>query len=406
MDPSPARPTGPALYLAGVQYFFFSCWTVYALYLPGLLESVGIAPARAAWVLMADQILFAVFDVAAGFAADRSRLLYGRIGPWVLGATVVSCLAFLLLPWAGMAGDGGAALLLLLAGLWAITSSALRAPVFSMLCRYAARPQVPALSGIALAGMALAGATAPYLSTLMRGQDPRLPFAVASLALLATASGLIWAERALGKTAPAAQAPAAPKPATLSPGLLFPLAALGALAFQAFFHLDAAPRYLQDAKPEQLPWLMPVFWIGFHVGIFGVGPIATRLGNGWLFALACALGATGAAVSGSLPGLAVAIAGQALAGLGWGAALAAAFGLVSECARARPATPEATFLGILFSMLAVATFMRMGLVALGLPGRPEWTTMLIALPALIWLAVSVTVALRARSAVSETANAR
>lgn len=86
----------PAIYLGIVQFVFLTTWTVYAIFLPGLLESVGIAKRWTAWVLMGDQILFVVFDVAAGYFADRVHRLYGRIGPWIVGATAISCLAFLL----------------------------------------------------------------------------------------------------------------------------------------------------------------------------------------------------------------------------------------------------------------------------------------------------------------------
>ena len=36
------------------------------------------------------------------------------------------------------------------------------------------------------------------------------------------------------------------------------LLAVAALGYQILFHLDAAPRYLRDAQPEDLPWLLPV----------------------------------------------------------------------------------------------------------------------------------------------------
>ena len=88
---------------------------------------MGIAKRWTAWVLMGDQILFVAFDVAAGYFADRVHRLYGRIGPWIVGATAISCLAFLLLPWLASTGDSSwrAPLFLALTGIWAVTSLAL-----------------------------------------------------------------------------------------------------------------------------------------------------------------------------------------------------------------------------------------------------------------------------------------
>ncbi len=80
-----------------------------------------------AWVLKADQIFFVAFDVAAGYFADRVHRLYERIGPGIVGATAISCLAFLLLPWLASTGDSSwrAPLFIALTGIWALTTLAL-----------------------------------------------------------------------------------------------------------------------------------------------------------------------------------------------------------------------------------------------------------------------------------------
>ncbi len=232
---------------------------------------------------MADQILFVAFDVAAGYFADRVHRLYGRIGPWIIGATAISCPALLLLPWlaAADAAPWRAPLFLALTGIWAVTSSALRAPGFPVISRHAAKPQVPALAGLALAGMALA-------------------------------SGLIWAERS---TRPVAEMPPEKTVApSLQPGLLFPLLAVAVLGYQILFNLNAAPRYLRDAQPEELIWLMPVFWIGFNGSVALAGRITRHNEVARLFIIACSIGALGPATAMVLPGLQAAAAGQLLRG--------------------------------------------------------------------------------------------
>ena len=80
--------TRVGLYFGVVQFLFVSCWTVYVIYLPGLLAQAGIEKKWVIWVLMADQLIFTVMDFAIGIAADRVLSGLRRIGPWLLGATL------------------------------------------------------------------------------------------------------------------------------------------------------------------------------------------------------------------------------------------------------------------------------------------------------------------------------
>ena len=87
-------------------------------------EKAGIAAHWVPWILIADQVIAAVMDVITGFWADRVRAGLARLGGWILGLSVVSCVAFIALPYAG----GSASMLLALILVWGLTSSALRAP--------------------------------------------------------------------------------------------------------------------------------------------------------------------------------------------------------------------------------------------------------------------------------------
>src|SRR6185295_19683103 len=80
-----------------VQFFFAVTWTVYVVYLPQLVEQAGIARSWLPWILVADQIVFALVDVATGFWVDRVRGAVARLGPWILGVSVVSAAAFVAL---------------------------------------------------------------------------------------------------------------------------------------------------------------------------------------------------------------------------------------------------------------------------------------------------------------------
>ena len=84
-------------YLALLQLFFTLCWTVYAIYLPKLAASAGLAPGAVILLLMLDQAIFTVCDFASGIAADKVTRVMGRLGVWVAIATAISCAAFILI---------------------------------------------------------------------------------------------------------------------------------------------------------------------------------------------------------------------------------------------------------------------------------------------------------------------
>src|SRR5688500_7296200 len=119
-------PTRIGLYLAVVQFLFTLTWTVYVIFLPKLAAQAGIPNHWVVFILLLDQLVFVLMDFAMGLAADRVSRTLGRLGYVILGVTLVSCLAFLLLPFA--APQGAAWLFLLFTMLWAVSSSALRAP--------------------------------------------------------------------------------------------------------------------------------------------------------------------------------------------------------------------------------------------------------------------------------------
>src|SRR5215470_15483898 len=99
-------PNGAGLYLAVLQFLFTLGWTVYAIFLPQLAGAVGIPRAWVIWILLADQVIFAVTDYAMGVAADKLARLVGVIGRMVAWLTAISCAAFLALPF--IAGLGTA----------------------------------------------------------------------------------------------------------------------------------------------------------------------------------------------------------------------------------------------------------------------------------------------------------
>jgi hypothetical protein len=348
---------------------------VYVIYLPQLVAQAGLPKHWVLWILLADQAIFALADVATGYWVDRVRGGLARYGGWILGATVVSCIAFLGMGYAG----AHASLLLLAIVVWAVTSSALRSPPWALLGRYAAKPALPWLSTLVLTGTAIASAAAPYLGIALRGIDPRVPFLVSTLTLLAAVAGLVYAERKLPTTTENnGESPE-------NPTWVFPVFGaflLLALGFQVHFALNSAPRYLQFSGAGELPFLMPVFWVGFNLLMFPASMLVKRLGAPDLLTVAAALGALGTLATAYAPGREWLVAAQFVAGGCWGAACVAAYSAAVGFGRGGR---EGRFLGALFAVMAVATFARIGAVVAGLPAAPGFSGALAWAPQACWL---------------------
>ncbi|RYF39484.1 MAG: MFS transporter, partial [Comamonadaceae bacterium] len=94
-----------ALCFGAIQLLFVSTWTVYVLFLPQLAAQAGIDKRWIIFILMADQAIFAISDMVVGIASDKVARKFGALARWMVGLTVVSCIAFLALPFAAPAGS-------------------------------------------------------------------------------------------------------------------------------------------------------------------------------------------------------------------------------------------------------------------------------------------------------------
>lgn len=380
---TPTAPPRLGMYLAVLQFFFALTWTVYVIYLPQLAAQVGLPRSAVPWLLMLDQLVFLVADYACGVASDRMARLNARLGPAVLAATLLSCVAFLLLPL--VAPMASAPVFIALTVVWAIGSSALRAPPLNLIGRYAAQPRQPGLVAMVMLGLGVASAVSPYLGAALREIDPRWPFGLASFALALTCGGMIAAERALQRHA-ATRPVADPRPALRLPwGPCLAVAVLATLAFQVHVFVNSAALYRQWADPAALPQLASVFWVGFNLGL-APAMLAIRRWGAPAVLSACGLGAAGAATAAHLAGaLAPLVAAQVLAGLAWAGVLMSAFTAALALGHTGA---EGRCCGALSSTLAMSALLRMGLLAAGVAALPSGhvaSLALGALPAVAWL---------------------
>ena len=227
------------LALAGVQFFFTLGWTVYALMLPGLLATAGIAASWLPMLLMVDQLIFAVMDIGFGVAADRIGEGYRRLAKLLLILSTLSAVAFMLLPMAAGLSSG---ILLSVLAIWVISTSVVRAPTLVLLAKQARATQQRSLVIWYIAGMGLALALSPFLGLWLKGADPRLPFTVSAVTLLLAVVVLL---RVSGKGVATKGEENPPQPANFSAyAPLLVVLGLAAFGFQIHAFVNAAPLYL------------------------------------------------------------------------------------------------------------------------------------------------------------------
>lgn len=388
---APRVPVAIGLYLAAVQLAFALGWVVYVAYLPALAEQAGLGARWVPWLLVADQLVFIATDLAVGLASDRAARLVGRLGRWVLAASLLSAAAFLALPWAAPQGSPG--LFIAVTLLWVATTSALRAPPLTLLGRYVARPSQPMMVALASLGLGLANALAPYLGLQLKAIDPRVPFVLAALVLAAVTLGMVAAERALARQAAVAgAATTASEPAGRGAVAAFLLACLiGAAAFQWHHAVSSSALALRHATASQLPALLPLFWVGFNLCLWPAGVLARRLGAPATMAIGAELAMLGTAGAAFAPGLGSWIVAQLVAGAGWALLLCAAFsGALALGATGR----EGLLSGALSATLAGAALLRIGTVLVVSP-TPAMAQGLAWAPALAFAACAVLLVLNA-----------
>ena len=368
-------------YLAFLQFVFALGWTTYVIYLPKLAAEVGIAPSAVILVLMLDQAIFTITDTAMGFAADRIASLVGRLGAFVGALTVVSCTAFVALPFVAGAGPDAKLALIALIVIWSVTSSALRAPPLILLAKHSAKPDLPFLSALVMLGYGLAGALSPYLGVLLREKDARLPFVVSSVVLLITTLALSKVERNGAETARAGRARKAAKPFGAVTVILIAAMVIFALGYQLHFSINSEPFYLRFAPRSELQWLMPVFWIGFNIAMFPASIVVKHRGALIVMGAAGLFGGAAIFAAEFASGLQTLIVAQFLAGAAWGCMLMSA---ISAALAIGQTGSEGKVTGLLFSALALATLARMAAVAGGLQKLPDYAPLLHWAPVACW----------------------
>mgnify|MGYP000913228535 FL=1 len=213
-----------------------------------------------------------------------------------------------------------------------------------------------------------------------------MPFLFSALAVGLSASALVYVERLQPPSQPiVADAQPARVGAAGRRGWAWLLLLVLLLAFGQQVHtaINAAAQFRRLADPEVLPWLLPVFWVGFSFGLLLVDRLVRARGTLWVLQLACVAGALTLSVAAIAVSLPLLVLSQFVAGFFWGFILCALIGFAVE--RGQPLR-TGRHTGMLMATLAVAAMSRLGLTASGAVAAGsllEW------LPVIVWGLVAV-----------------
>jgi MFS family permease len=394
------------LVLALIQLLFTLTWTIYVVFLPQLAAATGIPKDKVIWILMLDQAIFMAIDFALGVNADKMVAATKRLAAPMMVVTGLSTAAFVLLPHA----DTSAGLLLTLTIVWAVTSSALRAPPMVMFARYVSAAAAPRFVFLSLLGIGVAGSLAPWLTAQLGGLSPTMPFLLAGVGLLGAVSAMAWCEQRLvsqstdkssvandsDPTDASAHASGAARTSiSHTARTLFAAVLLLGLGFQIHAFLNSVPAYLRFAKPDDLVWLMGLFWVGFSFAIMApaVGALK-RFSAPTMLVIGTAAGSLAMVsipLASSLPML---IGAQLIAGAAWGLIIGYAFSAAIDAGRTGR---EGKFTGMVFAVLAAAALTRFAIVLAGVNKAPDIAPLFAWLPAISWSAALLLLVLAVRS---------
>jgi len=146
------------------------------------------------------------------------------------------------------------------------------------------------------------------------------------------------------------------------------------------FAVNTAPLFRRFS--DSIDLFLPIFWVGFNVAMFPATLLVRRWGGVAVMGVFGVLGALAIAAAEAATALNLLVAAQLAAGASWGCILMSAFCATFEAAKR---DTDGRWLGILFSALAFATFIRMTAIAAGLQRDPQWSGWLQWAPTLCWL---------------------
>ncbi len=264
----------PVIAVAMVQGAITLMWVVYNLYIPLLLKELGLNPALGLALLAIEGLLGAVIEPFAGTMNDRTLRAVGVEFPILLGGALVSAGLFLVLPWValwGLSAELVKGLFLFLVLLWSVAMAMFRAPLTSLLGRYASNVQLPQAASV----MMLAGAIAQIFSSpsqkgLLMAVGPYWTFGVSGVLMAVAIAGLYVSGPMQSIT----------KAAPNRPSQGMDLRRVGVLVFLGLAIALGSSMMRKLLLPQPTTEFgLSVFMAGNLLAMFPAGWVATQVGN-------------------------------------------------------------------------------------------------------------------------------
>ena len=127
---------------------------------------------------------------------------------------------------------------------------------------------------------------------------------------------------------------------------------------------------------------MPVFWVGFNIAMFPATLLVKRWGAFGVMGVFGVIGGVAILAAEYATALNFLVVAQFLAGAAWGCILMSAFTAAFSTGENGS---EGKMVGVLFSALAFATFLRIGVIYLGWHRDPEIAAILKWAPFACWI---------------------
>lgn len=177
--------------LAAVQGAITLTWVIYNLYVPNLLEQVGLPKIAGLYLLAFENFLAIGLEPLMGSLSDRQRTWLGIRFPFVFLGMIASAVCFIAIPaWAFLGSATTVLQWLVPIGLlaWAIAMAIFRSPVLGLLGQYAMTSGLPqAASILTLAGLTTGLFTLPAYRKILLDLGNLGAFGLGSFSLLLTA---------------------------------------------------------------------------------------------------------------------------------------------------------------------------------------------------------------------------
>ena len=350
--------------LAALQFALAVGWLAYAVCLPRLIADAGLSASVTPWILLVDQALFSVFDVVLSLAMVSVMRARERAMPLLIPAVLCSALAMVAMPVVSPLGPPALLLTLLL---WVTCTAVLRAPVLVLYARHVPPEHHPAGLSVALVGVGLSAALAPFAAEQLKLHAPLLGFALSSGLLVATVLALSLAER----LAPPSPPPPRPGPWTAVELLRVPLVAVGALTLAPGTQIHqaqrAGPMLGAALSADVAQWALVAAGAVAAVSAEVAGLLAARIPAS-ILVIAGAVGLVAGVGLASLgEGHGALVAGGVV--LAFASASAAGVGSMQAAASAGPPARQGLLLGLWSAVGSLAAALRLGLVASGTVGH-------------------------------------